>query len=128
MKFMRRRWIGFAGLLAAACGGQPTAPAPAILKVVLTNSAPNLGAVLLEVRGGSVDSVESAGYQTYAAPGRDSTLVIVTGAPVNGGVLVRLWVPDIKAAAGYSARVSQAAAQGTFTILGPSGLTLSVQP
>ena len=111
-----------------ACGGegQPLAPAGGVLRATLTTPGRTTGAVLIQVSGGSVDSVTAAGYLTYAARfGSDSTLFIVVG-NVRNGVIARLHVPDAGAAASYQATVRQAAERNTFNLLSPADYSVTL--
>jgi hypothetical protein len=108
------------------CGQDALSPSAGVLRVIVKVPGNDEGAVLIRVFGGPVDSVEAAGYTTYAAQfGSDSTVVVVAG-DIASGVLVRLHVPDIGAASSYQAVVKEAASRTTFAPEGTAGISISV--
>ena len=103
-------------LVQGACGGAgadkisvPLA-IPGTITAVLTTPNSNDGAILFEVKGGTIDSVTSAGFPVQASAGSTAT-VIVVGTLTTGIAIAKLWVPNINAISSYSAIVTQAAAR-----------------
>lgn len=108
------------------CGG--TEPAgPGWLNVRLTSPNADDGGVMFTVRGGTVDSVRSTFPDTYLnRVSQSETGIIVVGA-VRSGVVARLWVPDLDAAAQYAATMEQVASGTTFEQRALTGYTLTVE-
>jgi len=102
----------------AACGGGSdlSAPLSGPLDLVLRTPADDDGIVLLEIAGGTVDSVTALGYRTEASPVATAPLRIVVSGPLRDGKLVRIWVPDRTRASDYSATVVEAAARSTYLL------------
>ena len=101
-----------------ACGGGSdlSAPLSGPLDLVLQTPADNDGIVLVEVAGGTVDSVTALGYRTEASSVGTAPLRIVVSGPLEDGKLVRIWVPDRTRASDYSATVVEAAARSTYLL------------
>ena len=72
--------------------------------------------MLLEVAGGTVDSVTALGYRTEASSVGTAPIRIVVRGSLRDGKLVRIWVPDRTRASDYSANVVEAAARGTYLL------------
>jgi hypothetical protein len=113
------RAVFLAALLGVtACGGGSdlSAPLSGPLDLVLQTSADDDGIVLVEVVGGTVDSVTALGYRTEASSVGTAPLRIVVSGALEDGKLVRIWVPDRTQASDYSATVVEAAARGTYLL------------
>ena len=113
------RAILLAALLGVtACGGGSdlSAPLSGPLDLVLQTPADHDGIVLVEVAGGTVDSVTALSYRTeFSSVGTAPLRIVVSGA-LRDGKLVRIWVPDRTRADDYSATVVEAAARGTYEL------------
>lgn len=99
--------------LVTACSSDPNsdAPEPGTLVLSLTTPHADDGAMLFTVSGPSIDSVIAANpsLRLFTRRVNGST---VTGAVVGdlaNGAVVRLQVPDVGGAAGYTARVLEVA-------------------
>ena len=101
-----------------ACGGGSdlSAPLSGPLDLVLQTPADNDGIVLVEVAGGTVDSVTALSYRTESSSVGTAPLRIVVSGALHDGKLVRIWVPDRTRASDYSATVVEAAARGTYAL------------
>ena len=101
-----------------ACGGGSdlSAPLSGPLDLVLQTPADNDGIVLVEVAGGTVDSVTALSYRTESSSVGTAPLRIVVSGALHDGKLVRIWVPDRTSASDYSATVVEAAARGTYAL------------
>ena len=115
---MRRSGNAFALILAlVAChdDDKTVAPTgPGVLDVVLTTPNNDDGAVLLTVDG-AVDSVQGAPYAIFSTASATGARVVVTG-DVVGGVIVRLYVPDVSIADQYLTQLNEVAQRGTFAL------------
>ena len=102
----------------AACGGGSdlSAPLSGPLDLALQTPADNDGIVLVEVTGGTVDSVTALGYRTQASSVGTAPLRIVVSGALRDGKLVRIWVPDRTRASDYTGTVVEAAARGTYQL------------
>lgn len=128
----RRAVMVVLATLALGCGkdGGNTPPSNAgDLTVSYYNAGPQVGAILVSVTGGSVESVEALPGQqiqvSWAAAALGTTRILVTGRPVTGE-LFTLRVPDTTLATSYRAKADQVADFTTFALLDPSGNTLTV--
>jgi hypothetical protein len=111
-----RVWL-LALLGLAACGGPDlSAPLSGPLDLTLDTPADDDGIALVEIVGGTVDSVTALGYRTeVSADGTTPVRLVVSGALADGR-LARIWVPDRTRASDYSATVIEAAARGTYAL------------
>jgi hypothetical protein len=103
---------------ATACGGGSdlSAPLTGPLDLVLQTPADDVGIVLVEVTGATVDSVTALGYRTESSSVGTAPLRIVVSGSLRDGKLVRIWVPDRTRASDYSATVVEAAARSTYLL------------
>jgi hypothetical protein len=86
------------------------------------------GALLITVLGGAVDSVTgSAGYEVFHSATSTGARAIVVGNIVDGPVL-RVWVPDVSQAAGYSAQVVEGAVRATYGLVAAEAYQLTRTP
>jgi len=129
------RWI-FAMVAAlsvgAACSDDSTGGAPpaGTLIVRLTTPHADDGAMLFEVSGPSIDSASAVNgsLRLFTRRVGGSTVVgAVVGALANGAV-VTLYVPDVGAAAGYTARVLEVADRQDALRTSLAGYALTVAP
>ena len=99
-----------------ACGGGSdlSAPLSGPLDLVLQTPADDDGIVLVEVVGGSVDSVTALSYRTESSSVGTAPIRVVVSGALKDGKLVRIWVPDRTHADDYSATVVEAAVRGTY--------------
>lgn len=116
---MRRLMLVTVLGISAACGSKkpdPVGPVAGDLTVSYVGPSQTDGAILLLVTG-SVTAVKSAGaYQVAsAAAGPTATRVVITG-PIVTGDIIKLTVPDVNAAASYSARFEAVADRNTFAL------------
>lgn len=113
------RLLRVLGILAAIAGagchtdhafgpGTPSGEGPGPLELRIAGPDSGPGALLLVVAGGPVDSITATGLETTAlAVAPDDYRVVLRGAAFTR-VAVRLWVPDRRQRAVYSATVVQA--------------------
>ena len=99
--------------VAAACSDDANGPAPQAGTLTLTLTTPQLddGAMTFEVSGAAIDTAVAAGasLRLFTRRVNGSSLVgAVVGTLANGAV-VTLQVPDVGAAARYTARVLEVA-------------------
>jgi hypothetical protein len=95
--------------------------------VTLDAAAGNAGAILLSVTG-AVDSVAAVSpYSSFATASAQGANIVVTG-DVTPGELVRLWVPDLSAAASYHVTVHEVALKATFILEPVQGYPVAIQP
>ena len=98
-----KRLLRFLGISAAIAGagcqtdrvaGPAPTHGPGALDARLTTPNSDDGALLVELRGGPIDSITSSSYE-IAALESDSGMyrVLVRGA-IDGGALLRVWVPE----------------------------------
>ncbi|HEX7942879.1 MAG TPA: hypothetical protein VF488_13795, partial [Gemmatimonadaceae bacterium] len=124
---MRRHVIVAAlGVALAACGRSvpdPTGvPGSGALDVVVTTPNADDGALLVRISGGAVDSVTSpGGYAVYAGAAEGASRRIIVQGNIAGGVVARVWVPDVTRGAAYVATVEQATTRDTYQQRGPAG-------
>ncbi len=114
-------------ILTAGCSNN-TGPIAGALSVSLSSPHDDDGAVLLTVFGGPVDSVESMGYPLYSARAGGDTLKLIVTGNLGPGALARVHIPDSRQVSRYSARLTQAAARGTYAPHDPGGYTISLLP
>ncbi len=131
----RSRWI-FAMLAAlsvgAACSDAPTVSATRAGTVILRLTTPHAddGAVLFEVSGPPVDGATAvnASLQLFTRRADASTLIGVVVGVVTEGAVVTLQVPDVGAAARYTARVVEVADRENALRTSLTGYALTVAP
>ncbi len=115
---MRRVGAVFALILAIfAChdDDKTVAPTgPGVLDLVLITPNADDGAILLTVDG-AVDSVQGAPYVIFSTASGSGARIVVTG-DVVGGVIAKLYVPDVGTADQYLARLNEVAQRGTFAL------------
>ena len=104
---------------------EPTGPG--VLDVVLTTPNTDDGALLLTIDG-AVDSVQGTAYVTFATASATGARVVVTG-DVAGGVIARLYVPDVTTADQYLPQLVEVAQRGTYALRDPTSyqVNLSVE-
>jgi hypothetical protein len=111
-----------------ACGEDrvSSATGPGVLEVVLTTPSSDDGAILFQVDG-TVDSMIAApGYSGFSNVSPGFTRAVVTGS-VSGGIIARLYIPDVSAAGQYSATLLQAAARNSFALQPVTGYALTLR-
>jgi hypothetical protein len=117
-----------AALVAAACGGD-SGPSAGTLEVTLSGAAP-ARAVKFRLVGPTTGIAEPGTGPVLAADdaGKDTLVVAViapVGATLNGAAVARISVPDVGAAASYSATVLEVAAP-SYALQSASQYSLSV--
>jgi hypothetical protein len=117
-------------VLGSGCGGNGGTPpgARGDLTVSFVESGSDLGAVLLTVTGGEVETVTSipGGVVVhFATPSPGVTRIVVSGALVPGDLL-RLRVPEVNAVNAYAIRIDQSAHAETFALLDPALSSFSI--
>jgi len=131
----RLRWT-FAMVAAlsvgAACSYEPTGGAPraGTLRLRLTTPHADDGAMLFDVNGPPIDSAMAvnSSLRLFTRRAGGSTVVgAVVGVLANGAV-VTLQVPDVGAAAGYTARVLEVADRQNALRASLAGYALTVAP
>ena len=98
---------------------------PGVLDVVLTTPNADDGAVLLTVDG-AIDSVQGAPYVIFSTASGTGARIVVTG-DVVGGVIARLYVPDVGTADQYLAHLDEVAQRGTFALQPPTSYQLELR-
>lgn len=131
----RMRWIlvTMAALsVAAACSDDPTGSVSRAGTVTLRLTTPHAddGAMTFEVSGPPIDSASAANGSLLLFTRRSggSTMVGVVVGVVTEGAVVTLQVPDVDAAAGYTARVLEVADRQNTLRASPTGYALIVVP
>jgi hypothetical protein len=87
---------------------------PGVLDVVLTTPNSDDGAVLLTVDG-AIDSVQGAPYVIFSTASGTGARIVVTG-DVVGGVIARLYVPDVASPDQYVPQLVEVAQRGTYAL------------
>lgn len=122
----------FAGVLCAsflsACAGNditgvipddsspvPAAQIPGVLDLRLTTPSGNDGAIQFTVVGPAIDSVRAVGYTGFESSATDGVQMIITGA-IRGGVVARVYVPDLSLAGQYRTALVAAAASRSYEL------------
>jgi nucleoside phosphorylase len=101
---------------------EPTGRSP---DVVLTTPNTDDGAVLLTIDG-AVDSVQGTAYVTFATASPTGARVVMTG-NIAGGVIARLYVPDVSAADQYLPQLVEVAQRGTYALRPPTSYQLELR-
>jgi len=118
--------------LGAGCANDPTAGAPraGTLSVRLTTPHADDGAMAFEVSGPPIDSavVANASLRVFTRREGGSTIVGAVVGALGNGAVVRLYVPDVAAAAGYTARVLEVADRRDLLRASLAGYALTVTP
>jgi hypothetical protein len=124
-----------AGFLAAAlvfsglaCGEDrvSSATGPGVLELVLTTPSSDDGAILFQVDGAVDSMIAAPGYTGFSNVSSSFTRGVVTG-PVSGGIIARLYIPDLSTAGQYSATLLQAAARTSFALQPVTGYGLTLR-
>ncbi len=102
---------------------EPTGPG--VLELVLTTPNTDDGAVLLTIDG-AVDSVQGTVYVTFATASPTGARIVVTG-DIAGGVIARLYVPDVSASDQYLPQLVEVAQRGTFALRPPTSYQLELR-
>lgn len=106
----------------------PTDDGPAALELRITGPDSGLGALLLVVGGGPVDSITGPGLEATAlAVAADEYRVVVRGARLMG-VAARLWVPDRRQGAVYTATVMQAVGATDYALQDTEDYRITIAP
>ena len=114
------------GILACHDDDKTVAPTgPGVLDVVLTTPNADDGAVLLTVDG-AIDSVQGAPYVIFSTASGTGARIVVTG-DVVGGVIARLYVPDVGTADQYLAHLDEVAQRGTFALQPPTSYQMELR-
>jgi hypothetical protein len=135
---MRGDWLALVVTLAWVgwgCGGSdgveppPPPSGPGVVAFdVVTAAEVDDGALLLTVLGGAVDSVTaSAGYEVFHAVTATGARAMVFGGIVDGPLL-RVWVPEVGQAGGYSVRVDEGAAREGYGVVAGGSYQVSRHP
>jgi hypothetical protein len=106
-------------------GSGPTA---GVLRLSFAGSVGDVGAVLLTLSGGPVDSVEAPGFGIYSSRADATTLRVIITGPVASGSVAEVHIPDSRAASLYSVSVQQVAARATYALSDPALVTASLSP
>lgn len=132
MRGTRLGSIGLIMLLASCGGGDDGGPPPSQagdLVISYFQGGPEVGAMLLTITGGVVQSVTARSGQTltvsYATPAPGTTKVIISGA-IRTGDILNVRVPDVTLSTGYAVKVDQVADNSTFSLIDPALHTLTI--
>lgn len=110
---------------AAGCGDDhPVGPAPAVFEIVLSQSGAPAAAMLFMIEGGTIDSVESAGWFTASAPFSGVATQVVVAGPTLTGTVALVHVPDGRVP--YIVVVREVAEAGTHALLPTAGYQLTL--
>ena len=124
---MKRPILALALMALLSCSSEdapPTGPSPGQLEIRLTGPA-GVGAVLLLVDGGEIDSVEAVGYFTASSLYSGLARRVLVAGQDLGGVVARIEVPDRRVA--YRATILQIADGATYQLLDPAGYTATLE-
>jgi hypothetical protein len=120
------RWSVALVALLLACSDAPLAPGAVALDVVLVGPAQGVGALLLNIEGGPVDSVVGTRFYTASAAASGVVRqVLLAGSDLSGAV-VRVLVPDGRVH--YRAEVREVAQSGSHALLRPDDYALVLVP
>ena len=128
---MQLRALVTVGVLAAgvaSCGSRAVEPTSTLLDVVLTTPNVDDGAVMFTISGGPVTSIQAFTYRTYTGTVSSNTYRVMVTGNVNGGILVRVLVPDASRAGDYVTTVNQVARRGTYQQRTIGGYSLRLGP
>jgi hypothetical protein len=121
--------VAMTGLgILAGCSTEPTGPVAGALSVTLATPHDDDGAVLFTISGGSVDSVESAGYSLYSARIDPTTLRVIATGDLRTGAIARIYIPDSRQVSRYSVAVNQVALRSTYGQRDPTGYSIALGP
>lgn len=129
------RWI-FAMMVAlsvgTACSDDPTVSVaqPGTVVLNLTTPHPDDGAVLFEVSGPPIDSAiaVNASLRLFTRRVGGSTLLGALVGPIRTGTVVTLYVPDVAANGGHTARLLEVADRQDTLRSSLTGYALTVTP
>lgn len=131
MRLLRMSTFGLLTLLAACDAGNEGPPPPVAGDLLVTyfRGGPQVGAMLVTITGGKVESVSARSGQaltvSYSIPMPGTTKVIIIGTLQTGDIL-NVRVPDISLATGYVVKVDQVADDLTFSLIDPSQHNLTI--
>ncbi len=125
-----KRGLLFAMLLTlAACASHDAssnAPVPGSLVLTLAGSGATDGAVVIDIGGGTITSVDvPAGYQVASNTDAAGTHVMITG-DISDGVIATIRIPDAARGPAYGATVAQVADRNSFALLDPAQHRITV--
>jgi hypothetical protein len=132
---MNRRSVAISlvivGSLLASCEDSVAPPAestgPGWLALQLSTPPQGAQALLLRITGGPIDSIVSQDYTLFSNGAVRSDWRVLLVGNMTGGVVARIWVPDLSAVGQYSAAIEQAAAQEGFEQQAVSGYDLTIE-
>jgi len=134
-----KRLLRFLGITAAIAGAgcqtdhalgpvTPRDDGPGALELRITGPDSGLGALLLGVSGGPIDSITATGLETTAlAIDVDDYRVVLRGAALTR-VVAYLWVPDRRQSAVYSATVVQAVGATDYALVPTADYRVTIAP
>jgi len=115
--------------VSVACSDQPTnAGSERTLTLRLTTPHPDDGALTFQLSGPVIDSVSAANgsLQLFTRRVDGATIVGAVVGPLADGAIVTLHVPDVGAAAGYTATVLEVADRADAVRASLAGYALNV--
>jgi hypothetical protein len=108
------------------CKDSSGPPPPGWLDVRLVTPNLNDGGILFAIGGARIDSVRTS-YPYFVAHAETETQWrVVVGGTISGGVIARVWVPDVRAAARYETTVLEVAVRGTLAQRATAGYSVQV--
>lgn len=129
------RWIfAVAAALSVAVGctndSTSAAPQPGTLSIRLTTPRADDGAMTLEVSGAPIDNATAidGSLRLFTRQADGARLVAAVVGALGNGAVVTLQVPDVGAAARYTARVLEVADRQNVLRTSLAGYTLTVAP
>jgi hypothetical protein len=133
MRTTLRRLFALAGVvLLASCGrdGSGTEPTPGSLSVVLATPHANDRAAMLTLTGPGIADVRPAtgGYVVHSRAGAANSVTVAVFGALAAGPLVTFTVPDVAAAAQYTATLGDVADAANILRPTASGYSLTVRP
>jgi hypothetical protein len=117
--------LALAGVM--SCGDDPsvpTGPSPGPLEIHLSGPA-GVGAVLLLVEGGTIDSVEASSYFTASSAYSGVARRVLVAGPDLTGVVARIEVPDRRVS--YHATILEIADGTTYQLRDPASYTATLE-